>query len=52
MVGATNSKVATILVGMTLAHIITAPLQTIITSMQLSVLPHKDIFISVESRTK
>lgn len=46
MVNASNGKVAKIILGTSIAHIITAPLQTIITSMQLSVLPHKDIFVS------
>jgi hypothetical protein len=40
------------MIGSTLGHLLTAPLQTVVSSMQLSVLPHKDIFVSVESRTK
>jgi hypothetical protein len=46
------SKVSTLIAGTVAASIITAPIQTIVSSMQLSVLPHKDIFVSAESRTK
>lgn len=46
MVVAAFGKNSKLILGTSIAHIITAPLQTIVTSMQLSVLPHKDIFTS------
>jgi hypothetical protein len=46
------SKVSKLIIGTGLATILTAPVQTIVTSMQLSVLKHKDMFVSVEARTK
>ena len=52
MIHASNAKVAKLLIGTTLAQLLTAPFQTIVTSLQLSVLPHKDIYISAEARTK
>jgi hypothetical protein len=46
MIQASNAKIANLLIGTTIANIITAPFQTIVTSLQLSVIPHKDIYAS------
>jgi hypothetical protein len=34
------------------SDLVVAPLQTVVTSLQLSVAKHKDIFLSPEARTK
>lgn len=45
-------KAVNLVAGTTIASILTAPLQTVVTSMQLSVVPHKELFASVEARSK